>query len=177
MQPEDISKFLFEFESDHKKKLAVFKTHHFKESWEEILKQYSVIEAAGGIVKNPNGELLAIFRLGKWDLPKGKMEKGESPEDTALREISEECGISGHQIIGKICDTYHTYKIGNRKILKKTYWYAFTINEVSELIPQTIENIEEAQWFKPSELIRKLENSYPSIRQVLNDARAIKGFL
>ena len=177
MQPEDISKFLFDFESSHKKKQAVFNTKYFEETWAEFLKNYKVIEAAGGIVKNPKGELLSIFRLGKWDLPKGKMETGENPEETAEREIAEECGINGHKLIGKICDTYHTYKIGNKKILKKTYWYAFTIDEISELTPQLIENIEEAVWIKTTDLLKKLEYSYPSIQQVLNDARAIKGFL
>ena len=175
--PEDITKFLFDFELDHKKKQAIFKTKAVEDAWTILVKSYQLIEAAGGIVRNPKNEILAIYRMGKWDLPKGKMEKGENPEETAYREISEECGISGHKIIEKICNTYHTYRIGKKKILKKTHWYAFTIDKVPELIPQTIENIEEAKWINPRELGKLLENSYQSIQQVLNDAKYIKDFL
>ena len=177
MQPEDITKFLFDFESDYKKKQAIFKTKEVDKTWQLLLKEFQIIEAAGGIVKNPKNEVLAIFRLGKWDLPKGKMEEDENPEETAYREISEECGIKGHTQIGKICETFHTYKIGNKKILKKTHWYAYSINEIPELTPQKIENIEEARWIKYDELCKLLVHSYQSIQQVMNDARKLKNFL
>jgi len=137
-----------------------------------LLKKFQVIEAAGGIVKNPRGELLAIFRLGKWDLPKGKMEKGEKPEETARREIAEECGITGHKLIGKICDTYHTYKMGNKKILKKTHWFAFIINKVAELTPQIVENIEEAQWVRTEELLKRFGRLKYNIKKSILPGRS-----
>jgi 8-oxo-dGTP pyrophosphatase MutT (NUDIX family) len=176
-QPEDILNFLLEFEHDYKKNQVIFLTEKVEETWKEFIQQYKLIEAAGGIVKNNKGEIIAIFRLGKWDLPKGKREEGEEPSQTAEREIAEECGIQGHLLTGKICDTYHTYKIGEKKILKKTYWYTFTMDGNPALTPQTIENIEEAKWVKTEEFHKLLEHSYPSIRQVFNEASKIKNFL
>jgi len=175
--PEDISKILFEFEHNDKIKHSVFFTDKVEETLSIFSQQYKIIEAAGGIVKNPSEEILAIFRLGKWDLPKGKMEKNEKPEFTAEREIAEECGISGHTLKAKICKTYHTYKIADKKILKKTHWYAFTIENIPNLIPQTIENIEEARWVSKKEFSKLLEHSYPSIRQVFKAAQEMKDFL
>ena len=177
VHPEDITKFLFDFETDYKNKQAIFKTTNARKAWEILLKEYQVIEAAGGIVKNPKGEVLAIFRMGKWDLPKGKKEEGESPEETAYREIAEECGISGHKLLGEICETYHTYIMGKKKVLKRTHWYAFSIDNIAELIPQTIENIEEVRWIKPASLRRLLENSYHSIQHVFNEAQQFSNFL
>jgi len=177
MQPEDISNFLFEFEHNYKNIQAIFLTQKVEETWKAFLLHFLIIEAAGGIVKNNQGEIIAIFRLGKWDLPKGKREEGEEPAETAEREIAEECGINGHLLESKICDTYHTYKIGDQKILKKTYWYAFTIDGKPLLTPQTIENIEEAKWAKKDEFQKLLEHSYPSIRQVFKEALNITGFL
>ena len=176
-QPEDITKFLFDFESDHKNKHATFKTNQVEEAWNILVKEFQLIEAAGGIVKNPKNEILAIYRLGKWDLPKGKIEKGENPQEAAYREIEEECGISGHKILGKICDTYHTYKIGQKKVLKKTHWFAFAIDNLSILKPQFEENIEEVKWVNSQEFSMLLVNSYQSIQQVFNEAKAFNNFL
>jgi 8-oxo-dGTP pyrophosphatase MutT (NUDIX family) len=170
MKPEDIIKFANDFESDFKKKLFYFYTKDIEKAFVEFQKLFEVIEAAGGIVKNSNDEILAIFRLGKWDLPKGKIEENESPEEAALREISEECGINGHVLLKKICETYHTYKMNGKMILKKTYWFDFSIDGVPELSPQTIENIEEACWISKADFKNKLKNSYPSIRQIINEA-------
>lgn len=175
--PEDISKILIEFEHNDKIKHSVFLTDKVEETFSIFSQQYKIIEAAGGIVKNPSGEILAIFRLGKWDLPKGKIEINEKPEEAAEREIAEECGISGHSLKAKICETYHTYKIGDKKILKKTHWYAFTVENIPNLTPQTIENIEEAKWVSKVEFDKLLEHSYPSIRQVFKTALEMNDFL
>ncbi|MBI5541866.1 MAG: NUDIX domain-containing protein [Bacteroidia bacterium] len=169
MKPEDIIKIANDFESDFKKKHFYFFTKDIDTAFTAFQKNFEVIEAAGGLVRNSNKDVLAIFRLGKWDLPKGKIENNESPEEAALREISEECGINGHVLIKKICETYHTYKMNGKKILKKTYWFDFNIDGVPELCPQTIENIEEACWLKLADFKIKLENSYPSIRQVVSE--------
>lgn len=168
-EPEDILKFVNYFETNIKIKNFYFYTNNVESAWLNFKKNYKFIEAAGGIVKNKNGEILTIYRLKKWDLPKGKIEKSETPEQAAIREISEECGIKGHKIISKNCDTYHTYTLNDTKILKKTYWFNLIIEGVPKLIPQTIENIEKAVWLKPEEFKKKLNESYPSIRQVFDN--------
>ncbi|PIP55330.1 MAG: hypothetical protein COX07_00490 [Bacteroidetes bacterium CG23_combo_of_CG06-09_8_20_14_all_32_9] len=169
MLPEDILKIANDFETNIKKKYYYFYTRDVENVWKEFQRNFKIIEAAGGVVKNDEGDILAIFRLGKWDLPKGKIEDGEKPEEAALREISEECGINGHKLLHKICDTYHTYSINGKKILKKTFWFNFSISGVPKLTPLTIENIEKACWIKPDKFNEKLENSYPSIRQVMRE--------
>ncbi len=168
-EPEGILKFVNDFETNVKIKNFYFYTKSIDDAWNEFKKNFKFIEAAGGVVKNPKGEILTIYRLKKWDLPKGKIEIGETPEHAALREISEECGINGHKIISKICDTYHTYILNDKKILKKTYWFNLIIDSVPKLVPQTIENIEKAIWLKPKEFKKKLDKSYPSIRQVFEN--------
>lgn len=173
MKPEDIIKIANEFESDFKKKYFCFFTKDFEKAFIEFKKNFELIEAAGGIVRNIKGDILAIFRLGKWDLPKGKIEENESPEEAATREISEECGINGHILVNKICVTYHTYKMNGKKVLKKTYWFNFCIEGVPVLCPQTIENIEEACWLTKEDFKNKLENSYPSIRQVMSEFESL----
>ena len=96
---------------------------------EELLKwikeEFVYREAAGGIVQNEDDELLFIYRLETWDLPKGGIEKGESPEIAAYREIKEECGISSHVLTQHLKDTYHIYKMNGKMHLKKTFWYLF----------------------------------------------------
>lgn len=125
------------------------------------------ITAAGGLVINNNKDLLFIFRNGKWDLPKGKLEDNETISESALREVSEECGISKQIIISKLLMTQHTYNVENQKILKTTHWYLmdYKLNEL--LIPQIEEGITKVEWIKESELTQVLENTYQSIIDVI----------
>ena len=133
---------------------------------ESIKSRFKIIKAAGGIVRK--GErMLMIYRLGKWDLPKGKIEKGELPEDAAVREVREECGV----IVAKkkkICNTWHTYTMKKKRIIKKTTWYSLTLIDDSNMAPQEEEEIEAVQWKSPKEVFHALENSYESIRFVLD---------
>jgi len=125
------------------------------------------IKAAGGLVQNECGEYLFIFRNGKWDLPKGKVEKGEKMKKAAVREVEEECGVQVMQREQRICKTYHIYEINNKPVLKRTNWYAMRVKGVPELIPQREEGITQALWVAPSKIAPLLENTYPSILQVL----------
>lgn len=129
-----------------------------------IKQQYKVIEAAGGIVKKDD-KVLMIFRLGKWDLPKGKIEKKESAEEGALREVTEECSVKV-RIVSKICHTWHTYTRNKKKFLKKTYWYLMECLDDTEMKPQAEEDIEEVKWMTDTEAKHALYNSYYSIRYV-----------
>jgi 8-oxo-dGTP pyrophosphatase MutT (NUDIX family) len=133
---------------------------------QKIVKLYSLVEAAGGVVVNQHQEVLWMFRLGKWDLPKGKLEKNEKFETAAVREVEEECNVKA-ALGTKICTTYHTYTHKNKLVLKKTRWYAMNTNFSGTLIPQTEEGIEKVEWMNEKKQIQALTNSYSSIRFVI----------
>ena len=130
-----------------------------------VKRQFKVIEAAGGVVVQDQ-QLLMIFRLGKWDLPKGKLEGKEKPLAGGLREVEEECNV---RVRGgaKICHTWHTYTRNKRKILKKTYWFAMECTDDSDMRGQADEGITDVRWMSYPEAQQALYNSYVSIRYVL----------
>ena len=130
---------------------------------------FKFIEAAGGLVTLPDKRMLLIHRLGKWDLPKGKAEKGESLQETAVREVVEECGLEISPIItGELTHTFHTYHQNGNHILKHTAWYTMRYNGNVALHPQYSEDITEAVWLSPEQLNAILQNTYESIKQVLD---------
>ena len=126
-----------------------------------------MIEAAGGLVFNKDGDILMIFRNGKWDLPKGKLEIGESVEECAIREVEEECGIYGLDITEKLLETYHTYNLSGKEILKRTYWYKMRTDFDGELVPQIEEGITKVSWVEKGKISEKLKKSYGNISDVL----------
>jgi ADP-ribose pyrophosphatase YjhB (NUDIX family) len=128
---------------------------------------FEIVEAAGGKVRNSKNEILFIHRLGKWDLPKGKIEIGEDQRTAAIREVEEECGISQLEITSQLPTTFHIYKMKERLILKPTYWFAMTCEDDSELIPQTEEAIEKAVWIKEGNLEEQLCNTYASLVEII----------
>ncbi|WP_432714798.1 NUDIX hydrolase [Pedobacter sp.] len=145
----------------------VLLTEDPKAVYKTIKKNCMLIKAAGGLVRNADNEYLFIFRNKKWDLPKGKVEKGEKMKDAALREVEEECGVKILTIGDKLCKTFHVYEIGNKIVLKKTNWYDMTVKGVPKLIPQKEEGITKAAWFGKDELKPLLENTYLLIFDVL----------
>ena len=130
---------------------------------------FKYIEAAGGLVTLPDGRLLLIKRLGKWDLPKGKAEKGESLQETAIREVMEECGLkTSPEITGEPLHTYHTYHRNGAHVLKHTAWFAMRYEGGDKTLhPQYDEDITEAVWMSADQLDIVLQNTYESIKQVL----------
>ena len=108
-----------------------------------------------------------ILRNGKWDLPKGKLEQNESIKECAIREVQEECGVSGLSIINALEDTYHTYEINSKKILKRTYWFVMNTNFKGSLMPQTEEGITEVVWLDKEQTSEKLNNSFGNIKDLL----------
>ena len=132
----------------------------------QICSQFTQINAAGGLVSNENGEYLLILRNGLWDLPKGKQEDGEDIATTAVREVEEECGITGLKQKELLCITRHTYRMNGENILKHTYWYRMESSAACNIKPQTEENIEEVRWVKKEALADYLANTYPSIKEV-----------
>lgn len=134
----------------------------------QFRKLYKFVQAAGGIVQKENGECLIIKRKGKWDIPKGKLDDYETPEEAAIREIEEECGISGLHLGEFLTHTYHTYEMKGQQHLKKTWWYFVKSDFEGELIPQTEEDITEVVWV-PTERINEIRsNTYTSIHTVLD---------
>ncbi len=137
--------------------------------WNEFLKLYKLIDAAGGVVKNAENKLLFIFRLGKWDLPKGKVDEGETLEQAAIREVEEECGISKLTITGNLLTTYHTYQLKNKNIVKASHWFSMTTADNRPLKVQTEENITDACWASHKKIPELLSNAYPSIQVVMKN--------
>lgn len=140
----------------------------FSHLWKEFTSYFKIIEAAGGLVKNREGSFLIIKRRGFWDLPKGKISKKEAIEEAAVREVSEECGITYLDILVPLHQSYHTYMLKGKIVLKKTYWFTMKFTGDEELKPQLDEDITEALWIPTHKLDEILENTYPLVRDVIN---------
>ena len=135
--------------------------------WQEFCARYETIEAAGGVVVNPNGEVLWIRRNEKWDLPKGKVEIGEKVEDTAVREVEEECAVFNIDRGELLGITYHTYNYKGGNVLKKSYWYGMTCPNEQELKPQLEEGITEVVWADQQKHLTYIKDTYTSIAELL----------
>ncbi|SHH58569.1 ADP-ribose pyrophosphatase YjhB, NUDIX family [Chryseolinea serpens] len=135
----------------------------------DITKQYlrskfKVVKAAGGLVRKKD-KFLMIYRLKKWDLPKGKREKDETSKQAAVREVEEECNVTV-KLGQKICTTWHTYTMNKRAMIKKTRWYVMDVVDDTRMRPQPTEDIEETRWMNRKEVYHALEHSYKSINYV-----------
>lgn len=137
---------------------------------ESFSKQYQVIKAAGGVVVDADGRVLLIFRRGKWDLPKGKLEKNEPIELCAEREVKEETGLEELQLRKPLITTYHTYTEKGKSILKETYWFRFDAMGKQNLTPQVEEDILKVEWVSKENLPDYTDNTYELIRNVLLSA-------
>lgn len=139
--------------------------------WKEFKKLFRIIEAAGGIVNKPNGDILFIRRLGKWDLPKGKMEKGESREESAIREIEEETNLQNVELKDFINTTYHIYieRNGDR-VLKHTHWFEMFFDGEDTSKPQLEEGITEVAWKNTTQIENEVfPNTFQNIKLIINE--------
>lgn len=134
--------------------------------WHDFMSLYRIIEAAGGVVFNEIQDVLVIYRLKFWDLPKGKIDKGETPEIAAVREIQEETGLNQVALGKHLVNTYHTYTHKDKRILKKTYWYKMDTSE-TKLTPQYSEDIEKAEWVNLKDFLASQPKIYQNILDVL----------
>ncbi|ROI00308.1 NUDIX hydrolase [Chryseobacterium daecheongense] len=152
------------------KELNVF-GENLDEIWAEFQKLFRIIEAAGGIVSNPEQDILFIRRLGKWDLPKGKMEKGESREESAVREIEEETGLKDVELKKFINTTYHIYVERNgEKILKCTHWFDMNFKGEDTSKPQIEEGITEVAWKNVSQIESEVfPNTFRNIELIIKE--------
>ena len=146
---------------------VIFYSTDLENDWKSFLTNMKVIPAAGGLVLNPKKEVLFILRNGVWDLPKGWIEKEETIETAAIREVEEECGISNLQLIKPLITTYHIYFHKGVK-LKQTYWYLMTSNYSEKLTPQLEEGITEVVFKNKTAIEAALENTYANIQLVYN---------
>lgn len=135
-----------------------------------VFKKFTLIKAAGGLVQDPSGQMLLIFRRGKWDLPKGKLDPGEPIEECALREVKEETGLQQVKMEKPLLVTYHTYDEDGKHILKETHWFLMRAKAGQSLHPQEDEQITEIKWVKAGDLHKYLQNTYPMISDVFNAA-------
>lgn len=130
----------------------------------KFLKKAPNVVAGGGKVYNDKGKVLFIFRNGKWDLPKGKIEKKESIEETAIREVEEETGVKGLEIIKPLETTYHIFKRRGRYRIKITYWFEMKTSFDGKLYPQEKEGITKVKWLGKKKIKKALKNSYANIK-------------
>jgi 8-oxo-dGTP pyrophosphatase MutT (NUDIX family) len=135
-------------------------------------KKFLLVQAGGGLVRNDEGGLLFIFRRSKWDLPKGKLDKGETLERCAIREVEEETGLKDVRTEGPLLVTYHTYDESGKHFLKETHWYRMKAPGKQPMVPQQAEQITEIRWVGENELPKFIANTYPSIVDVINAATA-----
>ncbi len=143
-----------------------------KRFFEEIFRPaFREIKAAGGVVKRDN-TFLFIFRNEKWDLPKGKIDDGETNEEAAIREVAEECGISGHKIEKQLPSTFHIYQSPYKEskgelIFKETFWFEMKYEGKENGQPQMSENISEIRWFKKEDMETVLSNTYANLNTLI----------
>ncbi|MDQ3100256.1 MAG: NUDIX domain-containing protein [Bacteroidota bacterium] len=135
--------------------------------WDLFSKRYKFVQAAGGAVQDERGRLLVIKRLGKWDLPKGKVNEGEGIPEAALREVEEECGIDELKIIEPLAVTWHTYERKGKQHLKRTDWFLMEGSSKKQLTPETEEDIEEVRWMTREEVTIMKSQTYPSLVKVV----------
>jgi 8-oxo-dGTP pyrophosphatase MutT (NUDIX family) len=133
-------------------------------------KKLKLIQAAGGLVYTDDHELLLIFRNQKWDLPKGKLDDGESLEHCAIREVEEETGLQKIKLDQPLTVTYHTYHQDGKHILKESHWYLMSGDSKTVLTPQVEEGIEKCEWVKIPDIAPYMENTHASILDVVNKA-------
>ncbi len=165
----DIKNLFYQIE---KNKISEFILYHsdLELMWNEFSAYFKLIEAAGGIVKNTEKEILFIYRNDKWDLPKGKIENEESVEQAAIREVQEECGILKVVIKKFIAKTYHIYTEKEREILKVSYWFSMFSDEI-KTYPQVEEGITKVEWKNKEQIKIALQNTYPNIKLLIESCR------
>lgn len=148
---------------------GIYLHNNLDELFAAFTKHFEVIQAAGGAVLNKKGEMLFIFRRGKWDLPKGKLDEGENLDACAVREVQEETGLEQIDLKKFLCVTYHTYHERGSSVLKESHWYLMQTTD-ADLVPQTEEDIEKCEWVKLDKIAPYLEDTHLSIVDVVKAA-------
>ena len=156
------------------KSKKIYLTGHDSATLLETFKsKLSVVQAGGGLVRNQTGKMLFIFRKGEWDLPKGKIDKGETLEEGAKREVKEETGVKKLRLNGLAGVTYHIFKRNHKYQLKETHWFHMTTTYTGKLKPELQEEITKVKWKGRKKTVKALENSYGNIKYLLKDLKIV----
>jgi len=148
---------------------GVFYHSNLEELRKAFYKKFTIIQAAGGLVLNEKKEILMIFRRGKWDLPKGKLDKGEKLEDCAVREVEEETGLQKIKLLSPLTISFHTYHEGTKYVLKESHWYNMKVSGDQKLVPQTEEDIHAIKWVTTKEAEKLFPDCFPSVIDVIKE--------
>ena len=154
---------------------TLYLVHHNPKKLVSLFKKkLPVTVAAGGVVQNKEGKLLFIYRKRRWDLPKGKVEKGETLEEGAKREVKEETGVKKIKVGELVGVTYHVFKRSNRYQLKESHWFHMTSKHEGALVPETKEDITKAVWKDKKKTLKALEKTYPNIAHLFVKAKLFR---
>ena len=164
-----LDSIIHDFERDEEQLTLEFLSENPRNLFLMFAGSYHLIYAAGGVVRTPEGEMLWIFRNGKWDLPKGKRQRNEKFSTCALREVEEETGLRNLKITNELPQTLHTYMENGKRILKRTFWFEMHADKTQTLTPQTEEGITKVKWIAKSDINRVRRNTYRSIINLLED--------
>jgi 8-oxo-dGTP pyrophosphatase MutT (NUDIX family) len=161
-------KELIDFYRNLKRIDTLFIFHHDLDELQERFKScFYTVQAAGGLVCDEKDRYLFIKRRGKWDLPKGKVNEGESIPDAAIREVSEECGLTSLEIVSPMMSTYHCYWIDGQSYLKRTSWFDMKATGNEPLVPQSEEDITEVRWVSKDDVREITRNTYMGILDIM----------
>jgi 8-oxo-dGTP pyrophosphatase MutT (NUDIX family) len=149
---------------------GIFVHSNLEELRKAVWKKFLLVKAGGGLVRNGEGQYLFMLRRGIWDLPKGKLDPGETIEQCAVREVGEETGLQGVQLGAPLLVTYHTYDENGKHILKETHWFRMHVTDMKGLKPQQAEQITELRWVEGDAMKALLRNTFPSVRDVIQSA-------
>ncbi len=139
-----------------------------REAFEKLIGNYKKLRAGGGIVRNKDNQILCIFRNGKWDLPKGHIEEGETEQEAAKREVEEETGIEVSKVQSLANISYHTYILDQTRVIKETYWF-YMKSDSNTLLPQKEEGIEKVEWVSKQRLEDIFSITYLNIKDLLSE--------
>lgn len=167
----DLRHFLKRFSEDESLMVGYLYGESLSIITRHVKSYYKYFEAAGGLIQNSKGEYLFIYRLDKWDLPKGKLIKGEKPKDAAVREVAEECGIVDVILKRKLISTYHTYPFNGKFALKQTHWFEMVYEGDEHGVPQTSEGIERIEWRLKTNIEDIFKNTYSSIVPIIEQVK------
>jgi 8-oxo-dGTP pyrophosphatase MutT (NUDIX family) len=163
----ELYKLISEFQADSSiQSINVYGTN-IRHIWKIFRIYFTEVGAAGGLVRHTSGKYLFIEKKGKLDLPKGHIEPGEEPDACALREVSEECGISGHSIVKQLEPSYHTYSWEGISYLKKTSWFLMEYNGIMVTKPQSSEGITKVEWLSADEISKIKKSAWLSLMDVI----------
>lgn len=163
---EQLRQLVDQFVADESRPDMCIVADDFKALTKAFMRLFPVVNAAGGLIHDGDDEYLVIDRRGVPDLPKGKAEQGEGPVQTAMREVGEETGLLGVNVIDRIQETFHTYRSGGKMVLKRTAWFSMSVPGRPKLTPEAEEGITGARWVSRSQMKTEAEKTYKSLRDI-----------